>query len=119
MGIFAVHSSVGWFPIALFLLVPAFANLDPDEQSWWRKPATLLGESSYSIYLIHSMVLLAASAVVSKFPNLPIWSQEPIRIVCFPAVAAISVLSWRYFETPAIRLGNRIAARKPQISPAY
>jgi peptidoglycan/LPS O-acetylase OafA/YrhL len=63
------------------------------------------------------MIFVAASAVVSKIPYLPIWSQEPIRFLCFPVIIIISILSWRYFEIPTIRLGNAIAARKSIIIP--
>jgi exopolysaccharide production protein ExoZ len=98
------------FPISLFFLITAFAHLNPGEHAWWRKPATMLGDASYSIYLIHPMVFFTASSLVSKFPNAPLWAQEPIRFVCIGTALALALLSWRYFETPMIRLGNRVAS---------
>jgi exopolysaccharide production protein ExoZ len=97
-------------PLGLFFVITAFANLTPSEQSGWRKPATMLGDASYSIYLIHPMVFFTASSLVSKFPNAPLWIQEPIRFVCIGTAIALSLLSWRYFEAPMIRFGNRVVS---------
>jgi exopolysaccharide production protein ExoZ len=105
------------FPISLFFLITAFANLNPGEPTWWQKPATMLGDASYSIYLIHPMVFFTASSLVSKFPQAPLWVQEPIRWTCIGIVILLSMLSWRYFETPMIRLGNRIAALRSSDAP--
>jgi exopolysaccharide production protein ExoZ len=101
--------NTGTFPFSLFLLITAFANLNP-ERAWWRRPATMLGDASYSIYLIHPMVFFTASSLVSKFPNAPLWVQEPIRLACIGIVIAVSLVSWTYFEKPMIRFGNRIAS---------
>jgi exopolysaccharide production protein ExoZ len=101
------------FPISLFFLITAFANLNPGELAWWRKPATMLGDASYSIYLIHPMVFFTASSLVSKFPHAPLWVQEPFRFSCIGIVIALSLFSWRYFETPIIRFGNRITSNRP------
>jgi len=104
-------------PLGLFFVISAFANLAPSEQAWWRKPATKLGDASYSIYLIHPMVFFTASSLVSKFPNAPVWVEEPIRFTCIGIVIALSLLSWRLFETPMIRLGNRLAALRSSRRP--
>ncbi len=42
---FATHSHGYLLPIALFLLIAAFANLNPDEMTWWRKPIMALGDA--------------------------------------------------------------------------
>ncbi len=97
-------------PFGLFFVITAFANLTPSEKTWWSKPATMLGDASYSIYLIHPMVFFTASSLVSKFPNAPLWVQEPIRFGCIAVVIVLSLFSWRFFETPIIRVGNRIAS---------
>jgi exopolysaccharide production protein ExoZ len=100
-----------WLPVALFFIMVAFANLHPNETTWWRKPAMALGDASYSLYLIHPMVFFTMSAIVSKIP-FPLWSQEPIRFVCIAIIICASLISWRYFEKPTIRFGNRLADRK-------
>ncbi len=104
------YFSEGLTPFGLFFVITAFANLTPSEETWWRKPATMLGDASYSIYLIHPMVFFTASSLVSKFPNAPLWVQEPIRFVCIGTAITLSLLSWRYFEAPMIRFGNRVAS---------
>jgi peptidoglycan/LPS O-acetylase OafA/YrhL len=111
LGYFLTFSTTTWYPIALFFLICAFANLNPGEPSWWQKPATKLGDASYSIYLIHPLVFLVASAVVSKLPGAPLWFQEPIRAICFVVIVTISLLSWEYFERPMNRLGHGVASQ--------
>jgi peptidoglycan/LPS O-acetylase OafA/YrhL len=54
--------------------------------------------------------IFTASSLVSKFPNAPLWVQEPIRFVCIGTAITLSLLSWRYFEAPMIRFGNRVAS---------
>ena len=100
-----------WLPVALFFIMVAFANLHPNETTWWRKPMMALGDASYSLYLIHPMAFFTMSAIVSKIP-FPLWSQEPIRIVCIAIIICASLISWRYFEKPMIRFGNHLAERK-------
>ncbi len=113
LGYVVTLPTATWFPVALFFLICAFANLNPVEPSWWQKPAIRLGDASYSIYLIHPLVFLVASAVVSKIPgNHPVWSEEPIRVASIAVVLALSLLSWEYFERPINRLGHVLASRK-------
>ena len=78
----AVWGDRPYEPIALFFLVIGFANI-PDTGSRVMKCATSIGDASYSIYLIHPLAFLVASALVSKLLP-PIWSQEPIRDRLFP-----------------------------------
>jgi exopolysaccharide production protein ExoZ len=93
-----------YVPIALFFLILGFANIRNER---WTRPFAALGDASYSIYLIHPLVFLVASALVSK-TSLPIWSQEPIRAGCFIVIIGVSLLSWRYFERPMMRLGRSL-----------
>lgn len=85
-----------YVPISLFFLMIGFANIRSP-----LRPLAALGDASYSIYLIHPLVFLIASALVSK-AALPIWSQEPTRVTCFLVIVGASLLSWRYFEKPII-----------------
>ena len=99
-----------YVPIALFFLIAAFANIR-DGKARWLAPVGAIGDASYAIYLLHPLVFLVASAVVSKV-SLPIWSQEPIRAACFVVIVTMALASWRYFERPMIAIGNRLAARR-------
>ena len=87
-----------YVPIALFFIVIGFSNLATAPRA-----LTALGDASYSIYLIHPIIFLIASALVSK-TALPIWAQEPIRLICFAAIIGMSLLSWRYFERPTLAM---------------
>ena len=70
-----------YVPIALFFLIVGFSNIR-DRPSPWLNSASAIGDASYSIYLIHPLIFLVASAVVSKIMP-PIWTEEPIRAGCF------------------------------------
>jgi peptidoglycan/LPS O-acetylase OafA/YrhL len=62
------YFSEGLTPFGLFFVITAFANLTPSEETWWRKPATMLGDASYSIYLIHPMVFSPRRRSSANFP---------------------------------------------------
>jgi exopolysaccharide production protein ExoZ len=96
--------------IALFFLVLSFSNIR-DTESRWLKSVSAIGDASYSIYLIHPLVFLVVSALLSKATP-PIWTEEPIRAACFALILSISMASWNYFETPMIGLGNMLASRR-------
>jgi exopolysaccharide production protein ExoZ len=106
LAFFAIAQKSQLLPFALFFLIVAFANIKTISR--W---AVLLGDASYSLYLIHPMVFFTASAVVSKFPGLPLWTQEPIRFACILLAVGLSLLSWEYFEKKAIRFGNGLVSR--------
>jgi exopolysaccharide production protein ExoZ len=105
----AVWGGRYYVPIALFFLITGFSNI-PDRQSRWLKSVSTIGDASYSIYLIHPLVFLVVSALVSKIMP-PIWGEEPIRVGCFVLILSASLASWKYFETPMIGLGNMLASR--------
>lgn len=91
---------------AMFFLVLAFANLQT--ASKW---LVALGDASYSIYLIHSIVYLVVSAGVSMLQGRPLWLAEPIRVGSMGAIIVLALVSYRYIEKPMIRLGSGLAAR--------
>ena len=103
----AIWGGRPYIPVALFFLILGFVSI---RESGWTKPFVAAGDASYSIYLIHPIVFTVASALVSKLSP-PIWAEEPIRIGCFAIILALSLFSFRYFETPMIRLGNGLARR--------
>jgi peptidoglycan/LPS O-acetylase OafA/YrhL len=74
------------------------------------RPFVAAADASCSIYLVHPIVFMVASALVSKLSP-PIWSEEPIRVACFVVILAVSLFGFRYFETPMIRFGNGLARR--------
>jgi exopolysaccharide production protein ExoZ len=103
----AVSGNRHYVSIALFFLILGFVGI---REGGWTRPFVAAGDASYSIYLIHPFVFMVASALVSKLSP-PIWSEEPIRVACFAIILALSLFSFRYFETPMIRFGNSLARR--------
>lgn len=95
-------------PIALFFLIVGAASIPSSDKIICRS-AVSVGDSSYSLYLLHPLVLLFSKAVWIELPDRPLWIEEPVRFGSIAVIIVISLLSWRYFERPIIDLGNRIA----------
>jgi peptidoglycan/LPS O-acetylase OafA/YrhL len=80
-------------------------------------PFVLLGEISYSVYLLHFSLLMALT--IWEWPK----SVSPwvIYIGAWAVTLILSYLAWRFVETPARRylvsLAGR-AATQPTIAPA-
>ncbi|MGY4414856.1 exopolysaccharide production protein ExoZ [Bradyrhizobium sp. LB7.1] len=91
---------------AMFFIILAFANLRTVPK--W---VVALGDTSYSIYLIHSIVFLVASAAASKLVARPLWLAEPLRAASMAVIVLLAFISYRYLERPLIRVGNSVAAR--------
>ncbi len=70
----------------------------------WPSALTYLGTISYSIYLVHALVLLT-------FPPIPgpRWAGF---VVMLASTLAISMLTYHLVEQPAIKLGRRVAAAR-------
>ena len=71
------------------------------------RPVLWLGRVSYSIYLMHTLVLLS---VVHLLGNLvPVWL---LVICCIPLTLLASEGFYRWVELPAIRLGRRLSGKR-------
>ena len=77
------------------------------ESTWFARPilrATVLraaGRVSYGLYLWHIAIFFA----VARYGTT--WGA-PLRIlIAYPLVAAVTMLSWRYVERPALALKDR------------
>jgi peptidoglycan/LPS O-acetylase OafA/YrhL len=57
----------------------------------------VLGESSFSLYLIHNLYFATFRSKGHPLVELPLYLQFPVYVA---AVLAISYCSWRWFETP-------------------
>lgn len=75
--IFAGQSALAWSP----------------ERFIATRPATFLGDISYSVYLWHWPVLVFAAT-----------SSVAVKLVLIPVVLVLSWLTWRFVENPARRL---------------
>lgn len=88
----------------VLLLIEKFIRADG-----WMGGVCRLGDLSYSVYLIHPLVYLFyawLSGQIAGTLNLP---GILIVVGLLMATMAVSALSYRYIELPAIRLGRKIA----------
>lgn len=72
-------------------------------------PLVWLGKISYSLYLIHVPLLIAA--VHLTYGKLPLWATVAAII---PLSLACAALMYRYVEEPSIRLGRLLAGQRRQ-----
>ncbi|WP_205697593.1 acyltransferase [Conexibacter sp. SYSU D00693] len=77
-----------------------------------------LGRWSYGMYLSHTVVLHVAEPVLRDAGGA--WTTLAVGcLAVVPASIVLGALSWRYVERPALRLGDRLAARwRTRRSPA-
>jgi peptidoglycan/LPS O-acetylase OafA/YrhL len=122
-GIFGYYNTVsGWhIPFAGsfggFLLVSGLAHA---RWNWSSPPLrwlTALGDASYSLYLLHLVVIFTVSKIMSQLATPPSWTAEPVRFICLGACVWLSVKTYQHLERPMIELGNRLAARQPRAHP--
>jgi peptidoglycan/LPS O-acetylase OafA/YrhL len=66
------------------------------------RPAIALGEASYSIYLVHSIVLISAVKLTGSAAHGVAYNVAKL-IVLMAIVVAISLLLYAYYEAPARR----------------
>ncbi len=120
LGLWALNASGGWptthgwkilMPTvegavwAAFVLgYVAWAN---DARRWWSRAVAWIGEISYSIYLLHFVVIwsLLRSGLV------PVWSGRFVvdallntLLLALPITLAVSALSYRFVERPFLSL---------------
>jgi peptidoglycan/LPS O-acetylase OafA/YrhL len=67
------------------------------------KPLLFLGKISYSLYLSHAVVLMAV--VYMLYPRVPMYV---IWLISCGVTLGVSMLSYKYLELPAIKMGCRI-----------
>jgi peptidoglycan/LPS O-acetylase OafA/YrhL len=73
----------------------------------WPAPLRWLGRISYSVYLIHFVVFRSVPALPASVPG-----HRYLTLVMWLAITlAVSDLTYRFVEQPAINLGRRVARR--------
>jgi peptidoglycan/LPS O-acetylase OafA/YrhL len=63
------------------------------------RPALILGDASYSIYLVHYLVLMAATRLMGPAVHGIVFNTMAL-ILSTIAILAISILLYRYYESP-------------------
>jgi peptidoglycan/LPS O-acetylase OafA/YrhL len=102
-----------YFFLAFFPFIVAAVNFRSD--NLLARPFILLGDVSYSLYLIHAVLFIIVNAKLGSLQPLPIWLQEPIRWASLLLCIVISIVTWRFIERPMIALGDKLSRR---LSPA-
>jgi peptidoglycan/LPS O-acetylase OafA/YrhL len=75
------------------------------------RPAIALGEASYSIYLVHSIVLISAVKLTGSAVHGTAYNVLKL-IVLMATVVAISLLLYAYYEAPARRWLRRRGSKR-------
>lgn len=97
---FAIAASV----ILLFILVLSSNRI---QSMLNKKSLTFLGKISYSLYLIHSLVLLTMIHLLS--PHLPL----VLILILIPLVSLLIAIPYHYvIEKPSIKLGKHLTSSK-------
>lgn len=102
-------------PAMLILIAAALGPQIDDKWRLWRA-ALLIGDASYSLYLVHEFLLRLLSLLWSKgpFAMLPLWIFIPIGTA---ASVLVALATYRYFERPVTRrLSNKKAPRIALVS---
>jgi exopolysaccharide production protein ExoZ len=97
-------------PAALILIAFALGpQIDSGLRLW--QPALLIGDASYSLYLVHEFLLRLLSFVWLKGPAaiLPLWMFVPAGIA---VTSMVALTAYRYFERPVTRWLNGMDATK-------
>jgi exopolysaccharide production protein ExoZ len=97
-------------PAALILIAFALGPQIDDGLRLWQ-PALLIGDASYSLYLVHEFLLRLLSFVWLKGPAaiLPLWMFVPAGIA---VTSMVALTAYRYFERPVTRWLNGMDATK-------
>jgi peptidoglycan/LPS O-acetylase OafA/YrhL len=73
--------------------------------------AATLGRISYSIYLLHTVLILVMLAVVGNPSRLGVLAQIGLGVAVVVAVIGLSLLTYRFIEDPFQRWGHALARR--------
>jgi exopolysaccharide production protein ExoZ len=91
------------FTICCFLICMCFYKLTFKFPKFIHKPLTLLGEASYSIYLLHPIIY----DLVGRFRNNAFYFPDSIRLILsILTTLLISYFFYQYFEKFFIKLGR-------------
>jgi exopolysaccharide production protein ExoZ len=88
-------------PLFLFLACALGPQLDEAKKLW--RPALLLGDASYSLYLIHPFALRAFSKIWVKIigTHLPVWS---FTVACLALAVTVGLACYYLAERPLLKL---------------
>ncbi|HVW56830.1 MAG TPA: acyltransferase [Rhizobiaceae bacterium] len=77
------------------------------------KPLLLLGEASYSLYLVHRLVQVALAWASLDLVTMTPWTMLAIQMVAIVVAIPLSLVLYTYVERPGIRIGSMLAKALP------
>ena len=89
-----------FIPPAAAIVIGALL-VEPWARTSWLKPFVYLGDASYSMYLIHSLVILLLVRRVFVFA--PIGWAQPLALACMCAAILASIATYEIVERPLLR----------------
>ncbi len=72
---------------------------------------TWLGLVSYSVYLLHPLLLESVEFFLSDPPAVPVAVRLTLLVAVCTVLLGLCALTWRWVEMPAQRLGKRLISR--------
>ncbi|MEV6346613.1 acyltransferase [Actinoplanes sp. NPDC051851] len=78
----------------------------------WVGPLAWVGTVSYSVYLLHMVVLFAARGWIEFAAGAPVPVRAGVAVVYLAVVLVLGHISHRYVEMPFQRLAGRVAGRR-------
>ncbi|HEY4125963.1 MAG TPA: acyltransferase [Rhizomicrobium sp.] len=100
-------------PPVFACLVLAFANgRGLVSEAMDRRPINALGRWSYSIYMVH-MLLLAIVASALNIAHITGWRADALTLGYIACVVGVSAFTWRWVEIPGQRLFVQNVRRTP------
>lgn len=120
VAMLAFGTDEAWFfngalaPLMMLLVYSLAAGRGPLARFLASKPLVLLGEASYSLYILHWPLWLALSAFLQvDLPLVP--KGRFLFLVCLVLTVGASILSFKLLEQPANRFIRRVFSRKGQM----
>lgn len=110
----AVYAATVQIPILTFylgavacaLVIISILNI---EERWIPRPAIYLGKISYGLYVFHATCINATERLFGRYA-VPLGGNRralAIQFVAFAATVLFAAISYRYFETPFLKLKRR------------
>jgi len=101
---FSATAAAGAFLLTLVVLGP---NERLTRMFRWR-PLIYTGQIAYGLYLLHAPASWAARSLIARLSGIPIEEHSALSVpITFAAAFAAASLSWKYFESPILRLKDR------------
>lgn len=77
-----------------------------------REPWQQVGKTSYMIYLIHYPLVFLVGMALEQRMGKGAWQTAVQDVLALGMAVGLAALSWRYFESPILKLKDRLAPRE-------